>query len=345
MTDFLCAEPAEEKLPLGTMPLAHLASGIGKLYARGDWSDSATWLRFECGDHFTQHQHYEAGNFEIFHHAPLATESGEYVDWTSPHAANWLIRTIAHNCILIDQPGEVFKHNRRPKDGVIANDGGQANNTVVTNTLEDWKKQQARMERGDIVAYENQREFMYVAGDCTKAYAPSKAARVLRQIVFIRPSTFIIVDRVNSTKAEYGKTWLLHCTNEPKLGERSAEITAGSGKLFVQTLLPLETRMAKIEGYTHGGKTYEAAKGPLNKAAHRWRIEVKPASSQTGDVFVHVLSTEKAPAAAGIVNDDGLVGVKGDGWEVTLGTGNAGAVKINDKMHRLTPEMKLGKYE
>ena len=345
LMDFLAYEPAEEKRSLDTMPLAHLASGIGRLYARGDWTDAATWLRFECGDHFTQHQHYEAGNFEIFRYAPLATESGEYSDWTSPHAANWLIRTIAHNCILIHQPDEVFKHNRRPKDGVIANDGGQSNNAIVADNLEDWKKQRDRMNRGDIVAYENRPEFMYVAGDCTKAYASSKAALVLRQIVFIRPHIFIIVDRVKSTKPEYGKTWLLHCTNEPKLGERSAEITAGKGKLFVQTLLPSGMRIEKIEGYGYGGRTYEAAKGPLNKAAHRWRIEVKPASAQMEDLFVHVLSTDKAPAATATLAPGGQVSVKDGGWTITLDASGTGSITLVGTTHRLTPEVKFGRFE
>lgn len=344
MMDFLAQEPPQEKLAMDTAPLAHLASGIGRLYARGDWSDSATWLRFECGDHFTQHQHYEAGNFEIFRYAPLATESGEYSDWKSPHAANWLIRTIAHNCILIHQPDEVFNHNRRPSDGVIANDGGQGNNAIVAGTLEQWKKQQAKMERGDIVAYQNTPEFMYVAGDCTKAYAPSKAAQVVRQLVFLRPHTFVIIDRVTSTKAEYGKTWLLHCTNEPKLGQRTAEIASGQGRLFVQTLLPKETRMEKIEGYTYGGKTYEAAKGALNKAADRWRIEVKPASPRTGDLFVHALSTEKAPAAT-VTTEGASVRVKGEGWEVMLDGKGTGSVTINGKTTKLAAEVTLGKYE
>ena len=38
-------------------------SGIGRVYARSDWSDDATWLRFECGDFWSHHQHFETGNF------------------------------------------------------------------------------------------------------------------------------------------------------------------------------------------------------------------------------------------------------------------------------------------
>ena len=29
-------------------------------------TDDASWLRFECGHFWDQHQHFEAGNFEIF---------------------------------------------------------------------------------------------------------------------------------------------------------------------------------------------------------------------------------------------------------------------------------------
>jgi hypothetical protein len=54
------------------------------------------------------HQHFETGNVEIFRREPLATESGEYTDYGSSHSVNWLIRTIAHNAILVHRPGEAW---------------------------------------------------------------------------------------------------------------------------------------------------------------------------------------------------------------------------------------------
>jgi hypothetical protein len=67
----------QEPLPMGMFPLSHAALGVGKVYARSDWSPEATWFRFECGDYWCGHQHFETGNFEIFRHETLAAESGE----------------------------------------------------------------------------------------------------------------------------------------------------------------------------------------------------------------------------------------------------------------------------
>src|ERR1035441_7817620 len=80
-----CAKK-EEPLDISTLPLAHLAEGIGRVYARGSWKDDATWFRFECGDWWAEHNHFEAGNFEIFKNEPLATESGEYGLYDTDHS-------------------------------------------------------------------------------------------------------------------------------------------------------------------------------------------------------------------------------------------------------------------
>ena len=188
--DFLYEEVPDAATPIADMPLAHLASGIGKLYARSDWTDDATWFRFECGDFWCNHQHYETGNFEIYRREPLATESGEYHDWGSPHAMNWLIRTIAHNCILVNMPGETWTHMRDGDRVPIANDGGQAKKfDWPADTLADWKAKRDTFTRGKIVAYENRPEYLYVAGDCSQAYAAAKLQSWIRQIIFLRPDT------------------------------------------------------------------------------------------------------------------------------------------------------------
>ncbi|KPL02298.1 MAG: hypothetical protein AMK75_02990, partial [Planctomycetes bacterium SM23_65] len=265
LLDFLYEEEPDEPLEVSEFPLAHCARGIGKVFARSDWTDDATWLRFECGPWWNQHQHFEAGNFEIFRREPLAAESGEYTDWDSPHAINWLIRTIAHNCILVYQPDEEWHNVRNRQNILYANDGGQANNTFYLHTLDEWKRQREHFERGRIVACENHDDFLHAAGDCTKAYASSKVSLCLRQIVFLRPHTFVILDRVASTRPEYEKTWLLHCHNEPEIDGRTFTVTNGRGALFVRTLLPEEPVIRKVEGYTYRGQTFEPASHRLSE--------------------------------------------------------------------------------
>ncbi len=328
------------------LPLAHLSEGIGKLHARGSWADDASWLRFECGPFFNQHQHQEAGNFEIFRREPLATESGEYIDWYSGHALNWLVRSIAHNCILVHQPEEQFRNIRNWKNVEMANDGGQGNNVYIVHTLEDWVATRADHERGQIIAYQDAGPVLYVVGDCTRAYAASKVELCRRHIVFLRPHLFVILDRVRSTKAEYAKTWLLHCVNEPELREDGALVTNGPGRLSMQTLLPQRAKIEKIYGYTYGGKTYDPESDRISKFAEKWRIEVRPPAPAPAkeDIFLHVLSTD-GDAPAHLVTEGESIGAAGDGWQVLLDPTGRGTATVGGKTIKLEMAVKKGRFE
>jgi hypothetical protein len=347
LLDFLYEEPVEKPLDPAAagMDLAHLAGGIGKVYARSDWSADASWLRFECGPWWNQHQHSEAGHFDIFRREPLATESGEYCDWNAPHAMNWLVRSIAHNCILIHQEGERWHHHRNPDGQEMANDGGQGNRSIVTMAVDAWRRYAEDLQRGRIAAYRSEPEFMYVAGDATAAYARAKARLVMRQIVFIRPHVFVIFDQVVSTRPEYEKTWLLHCQNEPAIDGNRVRIANGAGELHVQTLLPESARIEKVFGYTYGGQTYEPLH-PFEPAdlVPKWRIEVKPSTPAEKDFFLHVLSTD-GPVEAKLVQETGVVGASGDGWRVSFKGDCGGTLEIAGKTFELKGKVIPGRFD
>jgi hypothetical protein len=353
----------QEPLPLDSFPLAHLASAVGKVYARSDWSPEATWFRFECGDYWCGHQHFEVGNFEIFRHEMLATESGEYYDYLSNHDVNWLIRTIAHNCILVYQPDEEWTNMRDGGRNQYFNDGGQTKKWEwPVPTLAEWKSKRDEFTRGKIVGYQNSAQYLYVAGDCTKAYAPSKLSLWVRQIVFVRPETFVIFDRVVSTKPEYQKTWLLHSRHEPEIKEATYVIVNGKGRLVVQRLLPEQVYLHTVEGYTYGGHSFPPKSDRLADTANKWRIEEQPAKAQTEDLFLHVMTTpstsafaeasadrslraggEAAPAT--LVRRDGAVGVRVGDIEVVFEGQVGGALTISGHRHPLVAEVRVGKYE
>jgi len=345
LVDFLYEEEPDPPLDPAGLPLAHHAAEIGRVYARSDWSDDATWCRFECGDFWAGHQHFEVGNFEIFRRAPLATESGEYHDYLSNHSVNWLIRTIAHNCILVHQPDETWRRMRDGGRNPYANDGGQTQKWEwVVDNLDIWKQRREQFERGDIVAYANRPEFLYVAGDCTKAYAPSKLALWIRQIVFVRPETFVVFDRVVSTRPEYEKTWLLHSRNEPAFDGPTARIENGEGRLAVQTLLPEGARLEKIKGYTYGGKTFDAPPTAHTPLANRWRMEVRPPAPATEDLFLHVLTTGD-PKPAVLVRDGARIGARCGEVEVLFEGRVGGVLRLNGREHPLNARVERGRFE
>ena len=345
LIDFLYEEDADPPADLRTFPLAHAATGIGKVYARSDWGDDATWLRFECGDFWNAHQHLEVGNFEIFRYEPLATESGEYKDYVDSHSVNWLIRSVAHNTILVYQPDETWRRMRDGGRNKYANDGGQAVKWEwPVPTLEEWKKKRDTFERGNLVAYENQPEYLFVAGDCTAAYAPTKLSAWVRQIVFIRPATFVIFDRVVSVRPEFEKTWVMHTHSEPEIKGTSVAVVAGKGRMAVETLLPEKPQIRKVKGYTYRGQTFDAPPSNLTPLAHKWRIEVLPGEPRAEDVFLHVLQTDQ-PQAAELVRKGGAVGAKVGGTEVLFSGPVGGTLSVGGKTVSLKAGVKTGKYE
>jgi len=180
-----------------------------------------------------------------------------------------------------------------------------------------------------LLAFEDRGNYLYVAGDCTRAYSPKKLEGFTRQIVFLRPNTFVVFDRVKATNPAFKKTWLLQALKRPEGQALNLVVTNGKGRLFVQTLLPAkaETRLvAAGELYSYGGKNYPPEKdtGP----APECRIEVSPAEPSAADYFLHVLTAADAKtpsvAPATVKQDGSNVVVKLDQAKITFTTTQVG---------------------
>src|SRR5262249_17570956 len=148
------------------------------------------------------------------------------------------IRTIAHNSILIEDPSEKWESVR----GVAAdNDGGQIfpyrpdrgmHQNGGALGVPTWEKNRDFLECGQVTAYRDFGNFPYTAGDFTKSYLQTKAKCVTRQIVYLRPGTFIIFDRVESTNPSFKKKFVLQPMSVPEKHGEHWVVTQGNGRLF-----------------------------------------------------------------------------------------------------------------
>lgn len=299
--DFLWRDITVVKGDLKNFKLSHLSPGPGYVYARSSWDDDATYFFFKCGNRFTAHQHLDVGHFLIYKYSELAGDGGHYDTFDSPHAVNYYVRTIAHNTMLILAPEETWSNIRGR--AVTWNDGGQTHNWPNQNgavpDVDAWKRGGEIYHIGDMLAYEDLGNYLYTAGDCTRAYSPNKLDYFTRQIVFIRPGTFVIFDRVKSKNPAFRKTWLLQAMKPPAGEAPNLVITNGQGRLFVQTLLPLHPQVKLVSGpdlYRHDGKYYlpERDTGP----APECRIEIFPSEPSSVDYFLHVLTATDASVAS-----------------------------------------------
>jgi hypothetical protein len=170
----------------------------------------------------------------------------------------------------------------------------------------------------DILAFEDRGAYLYVAGDCTRSYSPEKTVYFTRQILFLRPCTFIIFDRVRSRDPSFKKTWLLQAMKIPTRTAEHLVITNGKGRLFVQTLLPRNPVVVLVSGsnlYTYGGKAYPPQQdtGP----APECRIEISPSQQAAADCFLHVLTAVDADVTS---VEKATVRTEGQKVTITIGT-------------------------
>jgi len=333
--DFLWRDPSVPKGDLAGFRLSHVSPGPGYVYARSGWDESATHFFFTCGDRFTAHQHLDVGHFLIYRHEELAGDGGHYDGFGTPHDVNYHLRTIAHSTMLVHDPDETWPGIRAGK--VTGSDGGQHHdwphhNGAVTDAAA-WRKDRRLYDIADLVAFEDAGPYLYVAGDGTRAYAPKKMERFLRQIVYLRPGTFVVFDCVRATDPAFKKTWLLQAMRVPAEQPPHQVITNGKGRLFVQTLLPRDVVTRVVAGddlYRYGGKAYPPARntGP----APVCRIEHSPRQPQAETLFLHVLTATDARIDS---IEPATAEVRGDVVEVAVGKATI----------RFAPEPKAGSIE
>ncbi len=255
------------------LPRHRLFRGIGHLVLRDGWGPGSTWMQLACGPYFAKHDHLDAAHLVVYRKGYLAIDAGaDYTDTESPHYLNHYRRTVAHNTVLVYQPGESFfwGENR----WTAANDGGQRMDSSrfwnSVRSLEDFRRTRDLWDRCRLDPVAAEPAFVYAKADATRAYQPSKMEHFTREIVHLRePNLLVVLDRVRSADPSHRKAWLLHGVSEPKVtapaagasvgnggtGYRDASLVAfedGGGRLRVHSLLPRER-----EVIVRGGPGFE----------------------------------------------------------------------------------------
>lgn len=247
------------------------------------------------------HQHLDAGSFQLYYKGILASESGCYDYYYSEHDKLYNKETIAHNTILIYNPNEDFGERincggqRRYDESVLYRCGGKVRPGVET---------------GKVTAHgfgpdKINPSYSYIAGDIAKAYSP-KATEVLRSMAFIalngkpHKGVLFVCDKISVSDSSFKKTFLLHTQEEPRIENNVAFVQDTSaehrGAMQMYMLLPTDKSVKKIGGkdseYTINGKNYPLYKKyapELALEAGAWRIEISPEGESETDYMLNVL--------------------------------------------------------
>ena len=261
-------------------PLALLAGGAqgGHFVARSGWDDDATVVALRCTDHFGDHNHYDQGSFIIYRHGMLAVDQRAYKKVNGPQQA-----TETHNTLIIGGRGQRAVHGQNFR------------------TLEAFKanlNSGARLETGDILFHHIEKDWAAVSGQFAQAYPEATVGSCVRQLLFIRPATVVVVDRLAApADGKLGEVrWLIHVPAGAKADATALLATNAASFLRCRELLP-------------GGTVPERSKA-LEASCERCAFAAQGESALT---LVHVLETgdgippaTPAPASAALATDGKL---------------------------------------
>lgn len=338
--EFLWRDPGLQPRPAEELPLTrYMGSPFGWMIARTGWDENAAIVEMKVNEYnFTNHQHLDAGSFQIYYRGALAIDSGLYSGssgaYGSPHTTNYYWRTIAHNSLLVYDPDEVFSRSR---DRDYGNDGGQRlpNGRSEPRNLDDLLTK--GYATGKVLAHDfgpdaQRPQYSYLKGDITQAYS-DKVRQVMRSFVFLnldddaRPGVLVVFDRVVASDPAFKKYWLLHSIEEPQIDGPRVSIARteerNRGRLYLTALRPAADNLAieKIGGpgkeFWVFGRNFPNDIEPRRRASQEpgaWRIEISPQRAAADDSFLNVLEIADAGAApplpSTLVDGDGVIGVK-----------------------------------
>ncbi len=317
--DFTLKGKSPEGLPLSR----YSGTPFGWMIARTGWDADCAVAEMKIGEHyFGNHQHLDAGSFQIYYRGPLAIDSGSYQGssggYNSPHNKNYFKRTIAHNSLLVYDPAEQFacwNYGGADKTEFARNDGGQrmpGDRWESCRSFADLLSDDYTI--GEVLAHgfgpdAQKPEWTLLQGDITRAYS-AKVGKARRSFVFLNlrdddgdvPAAMVIYDRVKSSDPSFRKYWLLHSIEEPRLGESVFTIertkNGDSGRLHCSVLLPQADNLSLEKVGGPGKEFYVFGENYPNFATTRpdpcnergaWRVELSPLEPQQEDSFLNVI--------------------------------------------------------
>lgn len=234
---------------------------LGAFLLRDDWkigTDSdAVAMYLKAGTHrFGNHQHADSGQFQIFHRAPLAIDSGLYqspdTKYGGAHFRNYYQRTVAHNSILIEVPDEVIEFNGEP----VAHSGGQRSPAAgrdprnMTDFVEQDRRTAQILEKAAWPSLEKA-QVVYLKSDLGAAYAAGKVSRVERTFLarvgpeFPSGGQLMVRDWVEPRSDSADVRYLLHMLDEPVVENGSVRLRVRH-PLTERLLIPCKGHPGKV---------------------------------------------------------------------------------------------------
>ena len=189
------------------------------------------------------HDHLDTGCFQIWDGEILASDSGVYDAYHTPHRMKYAIQTVAHNCLLVGGKGTRFPNAlEEPRD--------------PAHWFSDYAmaKVTHHFESGGLIELE---------GDLTQAYAGT--CRFVSRRMRWEPDRgergVLTIRDVVVPKKKTDVAFLLHCQREPRIHGNVIVVPGKNRSLFCRVLSPANADIVAVTGkgrrFLAGGKNYE----------------------------------------------------------------------------------------
>ncbi|MBB4034944.1 heparin/heparan-sulfate lyase [Dysgonomonas hofstadii] len=236
---------------LNTLPLSiDYGNILGGLSARTGWNmeegsnDVAAEIR-GGGYHFGNHQHCDAGSFQIYFHGEQVFNVGIYRAYGTPYDFNFYKRSVAHNTILVKDPDEKLAHRTNINDG--GSRFNQRNPKTPEEAMNDPWFDYGTVISADFEANTLKPSYSYFKADLTAAYY-SKTSNYTRSFCFLNlnrediPAAIILADDLITSKNDFEKYWKINTFNQPSFSDQNVVLHNSSGgqvgKTHMNMLLP-----------------------------------------------------------------------------------------------------------
>ena len=313
--EFLFWDDAAPEADYSTFSLSYLAPGVSEMAARSGWTNAATWMSYRSGPYVNNpgagHQGFDAGS--------IALERGK-----SPLVVNvegWL----AHNPNA--DPGEnaIYDDSFGNWDVDHTQDNRRLFNTfqvrhvdaggAILDHFGQWATQRTDGSRTHITRYEDGGSYVLGLGQFLEdMYRPftticnaSPVTSWSRQVLYLRPSQFVVYDRTTICNSSLDQYMAFHFPGPPTeaapaTGVRRLDVTAGAFAGSMTIILPANAVLAITDQVAPDSQTWGKV----------WRTEIRPvgaaaATRQWLTVFDLAASAAQVAAATPLNVTSGAV--------------------------------------
>ncbi len=289
---------------LASLPLTiDFGPVLGSMIARTGWNIGTNIADVVVemkggGYHFGNHQHSDAGSFQIYYRGLQAGDLGQYRFYGTPYDSNFNKRSVSHSMMLAVDPDEKFN--------IPSNDGGTRNVRSCPPTPEQARKD-PMFANGKVVSASfgpaKQRPFFsYFSVDLKSAYS-GKIRDYVRTFCFLNldndqtPAALIVLDNMTTAKPEFRKYWQINTLNPPEKTADGVVLRNSalglSGKVSVRMLRPRasERQMEILSGKEANSVSGQTFTPPdaTKPEGNGHRVMFSPKTAQANDVLLTVM--------------------------------------------------------